>query len=444
MVTDLAMLFVDPRPIGNTAQVVTHLFMVLLIVASKFVPCRKGLDRHELANKARFLSKLSQCSCLVALITDLPSLWKLPIPFRSQDHEHLNLTGATPPKWYAPTRMFIAHYIHDFHGTTRHMCIKYDSLTLTLVVQQSVMITRYHRAPGDMALSVCTDRRSGSWVYAQQPTPEELDTLANEYKLDRTLLSDATDPYEVPRFEVEDGAPYFYTRYPSGEGGDSVTAPILVAVADDAVVTVVNAPLPFLDRLTDPKTAPLTTERTALFIALASAINDAYARRITDIRREVQRSRTSFRGIKNSDIVAFVSLEYVLNESLGALQPTREALATILAGKHLSVREEDTDLIEDLVLTTGQLIGMAKASLKTMQNVRSAYSAVMTNKLNQTIQFLTSLTIILMLPTIVSSFYGMNVHLPGGEHELAFVSVVFITLALMLGALYAFRRKEWL
>jgi len=306
------------------------------------------------------------------------------------------------------------------------------------------MITRYHRASGDATLSVCTERTPGSWVYVQQPTPEELEVLAGEYRLDRTLLADATDPYEVPRFEVEDGVPYFYTRYPSSDGGDNATTPILVVVADDAVVTVVNATPPFLDRLTDPKTAPTTTERTALFIALASAINDTYARRLTDIRREVQRSRTSFRSIKNSDIVAFVSLEYILNESLGALQPTKEALAAILAGRHLSVREEDTDLIEDLILTTGQLIGIAKASLKTMQNIRSAYSAIMTNKLNQTIQFLTSLTIILMLPTIVSSFYGMNVRLPGGEQEFAFLGIVGVTLTLMFAALYAFWRREWL
>lgn len=306
------------------------------------------------------------------------------------------------------------------------------------------MVAYYFSDKATPVLHSLDEPRRGVWVHAERATSLELEQLSLRFALDLTLLTDATDPYEVPRFEVEDGVSYFYTRYPFGEGADTATAPILIAVTEDAVITITTEHPPFIDRLLDEKAGVATDEKTKLFIRIMAAIHDAYVRRLTGIRRDVQRSRVSFRTIRNSDIVGFVSIEHVLNESLGALVPTNEALKLILSGKYLTTQEEDTDLIEDVLLTNGQLIELAKTSLKTIQNIRSAYSAIMTNNLNRTIQFLTSLTIILMLPNIVSSFFGMNVTIPWGEHRFAFFEIVGLTALLVTMAIYFFKRKDWI
>ena len=89
--------------------------------------------------------------------------------------------------------------------------------------------------------------------------------------------------------------------------------------------------------------------------------------------------------------------------------------------------EEDMELVEDLSLSNRQLIEIAKSNLKNIVNVREAYSTIMTNNLNKTMKTLTSITVILTIPTIVASFFGMNVDLPFDNHPLAYVFILLLT-----------------
>jgi magnesium transporter len=306
------------------------------------------------------------------------------------------------------------------------------------------MITYYFRSVKEEKLQQIDEPRAGTWAHVENPSADELDQLSLRFALDRDLLQDAVDFFEVPRFEFEDGIAYFYTRFPHEITGDVSTAPILFIVTPDTVITVAREHPDFLNTYIE-NTAPLfTTQRTKLFLILASAVNREYRANMINIRRDVQRSRVNLRNIRNRDIVQLVIFESAVNDFMSALVPTGTALSTILSGNYLDLYENDEDHVEDIQLENKQLIESAKTTLKNIQNIRSADTSIVTNNLNQVIKFLTSLTIILTIPTLVGSLYGMNVALPFGSHPLAFAGIALVTVTLMAIVAYYFSRKEWI
>ena len=308
------------------------------------------------------------------------------------------------------------------------------------------MITTYYRTLKDNKLQTLTSFKRGAWIHVVNPTDKEIEQLVTDLGLDEGLLRDATDFFEVPRFEVEDGTAYFYTRYVShAEDDDEVgTAPILIAVGSTFVLTITHADPPFLKRMTEGIAKVITTQKTKLFIQLMFAINERYTQALTNIRREVRRSRKTINNIRNKDIIRFVALEDTLNDFISALVPTNTALKNVIAGKHLELFEEDQDLVEDLQLSNEQLIESARAIEHTIINIRSTYTTIITNSLNQVIKMLTAITIILTIPTMISSLFGMNVPIPFADHPLSFVAIIIVTVLAGILVWTIFNKKDWI
>jgi len=101
-------------------------------------------------------------------------------------------------------------------------------------------------------------------------------------------------------------------------------------------------------------------------------------------------------------------------------------------------------MIEDLFLASEQLVLLAKNSLTTVKNIRDAYSAILTNNLNRVIKLLTALTIILTVPTMIASFFGMNVDLPINESEIGFWIIALSALGISGLIFYIFYRNDWM
>lgn len=174
-------------------------------------------------------------------------------------------------------------------------------------------------------------------------------------------------------------------------------------------------------------------------------VDSAYARYITRINKEVRRlSAELSTTISNRDIIHFMEYETILHDLLDALVPTNAALQKLLSGRFLTLRDEDKEFAEDVYLGNGQLIELCHSNLRTIVNTRNSYSTIMSNNLNRVIKLLTSITIVLMVPSIFMNMYGMNVPLPFTSSPHAFWIVILISGVVTGGVLYVFKRKEWL
>lgn len=306
------------------------------------------------------------------------------------------------------------------------------------------MITYYFRTLKDSELKQLEGLRSGVWVHVEAPTEAELTQLAGQLGLDDGILEDARDFFEVPRLERSEGVTYFFTRYPYNEQTEDVdTAPLLIVMGESFVLTIALRSVPQFEPIFKGTIVVHTTQKTKLFIQLMEMLTQSFERQLISLRRAVHRDRAELRQIGNKQIVRFVNYEHRLNDMVAALLPTNVALQQVMNGHYFTIFDDDRELMEDLRIDNMQAVDSARLLLKTIQNVRNASEAILTNSLNNRIKTLTVLTILLTVPTIVSSLFGMNVPLPLAELPYAFEIVLIIVAALVAGGVWYFKKHEW-
>lgn len=286
----------------------------------------------------------------------------------------------------------------------------------------------------------------GSWIHVVEPSEDELQKLSEDYNLDYDLLVDATDIYETPRVEQEGGDAYVFARYCFPQGVDIATEPILIIYTKEHIFTILRRKTTILDRLISGVEPVATTQKTKTFLQILGAINYSYDRNLYKVNKQLLsiRSKLSKYDIKNEYFIEFIDIEENLNEYLSALQPQAVMFRNLLNGRFLPLYEQDKDLVEDLSLSTTELIDLIKSRLKTISNIRDAYSTVMANTLNSTFRRLTSISIFLTIPAITAALYGMNLNLPLAHNPDAFWIILVIVMIMTGACIWVFRKLKWL
>lgn len=306
------------------------------------------------------------------------------------------------------------------------------------------MITYYFRTVKDDSLKKISEIRNGIWVHAEAPTENEIKQLVSEFHLDEGILEDAQDFFEVPRLERSDGVTYFFTRYPyDDQVEDMDTAPVLIVIGKAFVLTLSLREVTQFEALFSGQITVYTTQKTKLFIHIMEAITQSFERQLIALRRAVQRDRVKLRKIGNQEVVRFVNYEQRLNDMVSAALPTNIALRQVMSGNYIQVFEDDKEELDDLRIDNDQIVDSSRTLLKTIQIIRNAAETILTNNLNNRIKILTVLTILLTIPTVVSSLYGMNIPLPFENNPYAFEIVMTVVVgAVSLGVWY-FKKNEW-
>jgi len=303
------------------------------------------------------------------------------------------------------------------------------------------MITHYFRTLKDEKLKEVSSVRTGVWTHVVSPGEAEIEELINIYGLDRAIVADAQDMFEVPRFERSNSAGYFFTRYPFDDKDEDIdTAPLLIVMGESFVLTIAQRRVPFIENLVK-KGEVITTKKTNLFIQIMSGLTKSFDNELVRMRRSVHKDRVRLHNIGTKDIARMVSYEHALNEAIAAIIPTNAWLQQLTAGHHMQLFSDDVELMEDLMIANSQLVDSSKMLLRTIQNVRGATEAILTQNLNNTIKLLTALTIILTVPTVVSSLFGMNVPLPLAENANAFWAILVLIFALIALMVYYFSKR---
>ncbi len=307
------------------------------------------------------------------------------------------------------------------------------------------MITHYFRTLKDSELKQVEAVRSGVWTHVVEPTEAELAQVVKDFVLDEAIVEDIQDFFEVPRMERSHGASYFFTRYPFGQSKEDIeTAPLLIVMGESFVLTIAQREVPGFKPFIDGREEIFTTQKTKLFITIMATVTKAYERQLVRTRRAVQKDRTQLRSIGPKEIARLVQYEHELNDLLAAVVPTNAWLQQVTKSNSMQLFNEDVELMEDLMIANAQLIESSRSVLRTIQNVRSATEAILTSNLNVTIKTLTVITILLTIPTLVSSLFGMNVVVPLGEHMHAFWLIITLILASVSMLVWYFKRINWL
>lgn len=309
------------------------------------------------------------------------------------------------------------------------------------------MLSIYHSTARSRELATIEKpKAAGSWISLVAPDRAELEELADEYKLDIDLLTDATDIYEAPRMETDEGNVYIYTRYCYPAGRDIATEPLLIIYTPNHLITIMRLDSGMLGRMLSGRVEVVTTQKTKTLLQLLAEINRSYRLQINKVSKKTLQIRAQMRQseLSSRDFVSIIEIEEDLNEFLTALQPQGTVLKTLFTGRTIRLYEDDKDIVEDLTLGTQELIELTKSRSRSLTNIRQAYDTIATTNLNQTFKRLTSIAIFLTIPTIVGGLWGMNVAVPLHENKHAFSLVLGLIAVLMSMAIYAFHKKRWI
>lgn len=285
--------------------------------------------------------------------------------------------------------------------------------------------------------------RTGVWLRCEKPGEDEISQLLT-MGLDEDLISDALDPHEVPRLEIDKDWTYLIARLPDTDDEfNDFTTPILFCLNSDYVVTLSRDSLgrlwqPFID-----KTEARTDRPIELLVMMVDAVATQYQRRVATINRQMRAATDDIRTLHARDIATLTEYERKLNDYLDALIPMNWAIERLMATSGLRLRANDKDDVEDLSIDLEQVIARCKSLLRTITNVRDSYRAVMDTRLNETIRLLTVITVALTVPTMVAGLFGMNVLLPvHPDSPLAFWIILVISVVMALGVAYYFLRRR--
>ncbi len=307
------------------------------------------------------------------------------------------------------------------------------------------MITYLFKKAVEDRLAVLATYKKGAWVHVEEPTNKEITDLAKRFKLDVSDLEDVLDEDEMPRLEQDGAITYLYARHVyQGQEHEPSTSPLLLVSGPDFFMTIAYRTLPRFDKFMNSKLEFTTTSASRLLLLILEEIVDEYDVFLNRVSRKIQiiRSRLRSQSVEKGDFIDFVLIEDELNEFLSVLQPLSVLLRRLRNGRHVIMLEEEADLVDDLLLNTEQSIEACKSTMKTIVNIREAYSTIAGNELNRTMKVLTIATVLIALPNVFFGMYGMNVSLPFGDAPFSYFIVVGVTLLVMLATIFIARAKK--
>ena len=307
------------------------------------------------------------------------------------------------------------------------------------------MIKYYYKSLRTDEVKELDEYKRGTWVYVEAPSAEELDQMAAKFDLDRGILEDAMDENEMPRLEKEGETSYIFVRFAmTTEEGELMTMPLLFVFGKELLMTVSLVRLPSLASFVQGKIDFATTQRAKLVLQILNLISDHYDTFIAGTSKQIKRIRAHLRrhAIGNQDFIEFVTIEDELNEFISALVPTNATLRRLMLGRYMPLFEEDQDIVEDLLLNNEQSMEACNSNMKSIANIREAYSSISANNLNRTIKILTIATVMIAIPNLFFSMYGMNIDLPFQHHVWAFPALIIFSISLLLAVVrYGHRKK---
>lgn len=292
---------------------------------------------------------------------------------------------------------------------------------------------------------------NGAWIHAVDPTAEEIARLI-EWGVDPDLINYSLDMDEMARMERDDDEDYVFLllRIPHYQGETSdipyATAPVGIIIKSNLVATISRYDSDIFKTLVNGKYRLLRTAkryRFALYIFLESSIR--YLAHLREINKTVDGLEDQLqRSTRNREVLELLKYQKSLTFFATALRSNEVMMERLQKMRMFNQYEEDQDLLEDVITENQQAIQMVGIATELLSNLMDAFASIISNNLNAVMKALAALTIIINIPTIVSSFFGMNVAIPGNEsHPFAFLAVIGIALGITVIAAIIFYRRDW-
>lgn len=271
-----------------------------------------------------------------------------------------------------------------------------------------------------------TTLEKGSWINLINPTPEELTSVAEWTGVPLDQLKAALDEEERSHVEIEENSLLVITNTPIMRAKDSYdTLPLGIVLTRDHIVTVCLEKHQVLSEFIHEGPRSFSTyKKTRFLFQVLHKSATLFLKYLKQINRRTDEIEHDLRqSMKNREMFQLLELQKGLTYFTASLRSNGIVLEKLLRLRsnvqlqHLiTMYEEDEDLLEDVIIENKQAIEMVEMYSNILSSMMDAFASIISNNLNIVMKFLASVTIILAIPTMISSFFGMNVDVPFGEN----------------------------
>lgn len=307
-----------------------------------------------------------------------------------------------------------------------------------------MMLITYKSSP-DGILETIENFEKNSWIHITAPSKEELKEVSQLCNIPLEFLEDPLDLEESARIEYDEETKctLIINDFPiidvSNLQFDSyITIPIGIILATDYIVTVCNQSTNSLDHLIKKNVNTSMKNRVALEMLLL--FSTQYIEKLKLLNKQRLKIESHLRdSLTNKQLYDLMEIEKSLVYFLTSLKANADVITKLFRTNSMKLYDDDEDLLEDLKIENNQGIETTELYTRILNSITGSYSSLISNELNKTMKTLTLFTVFLTLPTLVFSFFGMNVTLPIADKDpfswiltliIAFIFVAWIGLVL--------------
>lgn len=309
------------------------------------------------------------------------------------------------------------------------------------------MITHYKN--NELGLLTIPEAAAGCWINVIDPTQQEilhLQTLG----IPSDYLTYSLDIDERPHTERENSDLFILLRIPFFQGDQSdipySTIPLGIILTHSYLVTVCKQENDILRDFSNGRVRGLSIiKRNRFILQILLATANCYLNQLHQITHQVDVLEDRLQlSTRNKEVLELLKFQKSLTLFTTALKSNELMLRRLQQSRFFNAFPEDEDLLEDVLTETQQAIEMTNIESNILSSMMDAFASIISNNLNGVMKFLASITIIISIPTMIASFYGMNVGLPFGGHSLAFLFILTLAVIFTISTAFIFWKRDWL
>ena len=292
---------------------------------------------------------------------------------------------------------------------------------------------------------------SQAWFSLISPSAKEIERVSSLLKVDSDILRNSLDADERSRVEVDEGIFSTIVNLPLlDEEGNFDTLPCGLVFTASNFLTICSRDNRILSSF-NKNTAKTfdTRERTKFMLSILYKITQFYLRYLAIINRKTEHIEDALKQTTNNkELFQLIEIQKSLVYFTTALRDNQLVLEKILrmtksmsTSKILSFTEDDIDMLEDVIVENKQAIEMVDMHRTILEGMMDGFASIINNNVNQVMKFLAAITIVLSIPTMLGSFWGMNVPVPFGDWSYGFVAVIALSVLITIVVGFFFRKK---
>ncbi|HDC3482405.1 TPA: magnesium transporter CorA family protein [Staphylococcus aureus] len=291
---------------------------------------------------------------------------------------------------------------------------------------------------------------TASWINVVEPDREEIENLMEQYNIPEDFIRDPLDSEESSRIEYDEDTGYslIIIDLPIVNSTNRsvlsfVTIPLGIIIGNGIIVTVCDAENEFLENL--PKRDINLKFHSRFALEILTTIADHYNRNLRLLNKSRIRIEKELKNnITNKQLFKLMEVEKSLVYFLAALKGNDTIIKKLFRLPAIKRFEEDEELPEDLIIENNQAIETTELHQRILESITTSYASLLSNDMNTIMKTLTLFTVLLTLPTLVFSFFGMNVPLPIDDHSyISWIIVVGISLILVvIVSIFLWRKQK--